>query len=201
MFAIRWSDIRPVSGREQVEGDQQQAMVTHKITLRYLEGLRPRFRITYRGRIFHIESVKNISERDKIVWTGIKSLDKAFSQLEMKAAGKATRQALRKGAKVIATDAKRRAPVDTGKLRDSIKVRAQRRSRIAIGVNAVTRDADFQGKRLFYALFVEYGTRRGQRPQPFMRPAFDANKDSVRQQILTDLWANIKTIARKNRKR
>lgn len=65
---------------------------------------------------------------------------------------------------LIETDAKRFAPVDTGRLRASIH-------------------ADFAADRLSaevadgvsYGIFVEFG-RRGQRAQPFLFPAYEKNR-------------------------
>ena len=64
------------------------------------------------------------------------------------------------------TEARRRAPVDTGYLRSSITVDlAQMGGDVVAG--EVTAGAN-------YAAYVENGTTR-QSPQPFMRPALEAN--------------------------
>jgi HK97 gp10 family phage protein len=60
------------------------------------------------------------------------------------------------GARIIAADAERRAPVLTGELRASIGEEG--------GEVVATSD---------HAIFVEYGTRRS-KAQPFLRPAKDA---------------------------
>ena len=58
----------------------------------------------------------------------------------------------------------RRAPVDTGRLRQSIGVRKIGEGHYRVGTN------------VSYAPFVEYGTR-GRRGNPFMRPAVEAVKN------------------------
>lgn len=61
-------------------------------------------------------------------------------------------------AKRIRDTARGYAPVRTGRLRDSINIQQPKKYEYSIGTD------------LFYAQFVEFGTRY-QRAQPFMRPA------------------------------
>lgn len=63
-------------------------------------------------------------------------------------------------------EARRRAPVDTGYLRSSITVGLEQMGGNVV-VGEVTAGAN-------YAAYVENGTTR-QSPQPFMRPALEAN--------------------------
>lgn len=65
--------------------------------------------------------------------------------------------------------ARERAPVDTGYLRSSIAVSVQPGQSAGSVVGEVTAGAN-------YAAYVEHGTSR-QRPQPFMRPAFEQSRD------------------------
>lgn len=62
-FAVRWMSIDPIEGREFWAAQQVNAEVTHRIRLRYLEGLSPKMRIVFQGRVFQIDSVRNLSER------------------------------------------------------------------------------------------------------------------------------------------
>lgn len=64
----------------------------------------------------------------------------------------------------VATGAKRRCPVDTGRLRSSINQQVGSDSK---GLVAVI------GTNVVYAPFVELGTR-WMRAQPFLRPALEA---------------------------
>lgn len=65
--------------------------------------------------------------------------------------------------------ARERTPVDTGYLRSSIAVSVQPGQSAGSVVGEVTAGAN-------YAAYVEHGTSR-QRPQPFMRPAFEQSRD------------------------
>jgi HK97 gp10 family phage protein len=64
-------------------------------------------------------------------------------------------------AEAIAKAAKENAPVDTGKLRDSIEVKSDGEVRIEVGVE--------------YGVAVEYGTYK-MAAQPYLRPAIDSAK-------------------------
>lgn len=70
-------------------------------------------------------------------------------------------------AQTIEADAKRKAPIDTGKLRQSIKSERVDAKTYEIKANATGLAP--------YAPFVEFGTRF-QRAQPFLFPAFFAGR-------------------------
>lgn len=75
-------------------------------------------------------------------------------------------EAMYTAAKMVESDAKRLAPVDTGMLRASISVRQDG-------------DTFFVGTLTPYAKFVEYGTRF-QAPQSFLRKSLYRNKESIK---------------------
>lgn len=54
----------------------------------------------------------------------------------------------------------------SGDMRRSIKIHKENRFYYVVGTN------------LFYAPYVEYGTRRGNSPKPFMKPVHDSHKDT-----------------------
>lgn len=86
----------------------------------------------------------------------------------------AAKQALRSGAYTVAADAKRRAPVRTGKLRDSIKVTGN-----SNGTRyKVSADATNNGYK--YGRIVEYSPKIN---KPFLHPALEANKSRIREGI------------------
>lgn len=95
----------------------------------------------------------------------------------------AFRTAARKSGKILASEQKRRAPVESGQTKRAIKVRAIKRTRTGVGVTVGTSQKDYTGDQ-FYAAFVEYGHKQGHRrlganrvfipARPFLRPAFDA---------------------------
>jgi len=114
---------------------------------------------------------------------------------DKKLANGAFRKGLRKGAKRIATASRAAAPIHDGPypasrqdrkpgtLRKTIKVRSMKRSRKGVGV----RVSDYYTGAGYYGAFQEYGTKR-QKAQPYLRPAFDKNKDAA----VNDLKQEIK---------
>lgn len=77
-------------------------------------------------------------------------------------------------ASVIEAEIRRRVPVDTGLLRDSLTHQSHRRQAAA----SVTIEMPHSGPdgTEHYAIFKEYGTSK-MRAEPFMRPGFAASKD------------------------
>lgn len=123
---------------------------------------------------------------------GLKELDKFLQQLPAKVEKNILRSALRAGANVVKEEAKARVPVDSGLLRDGLKVSTRSRR------GKVTATVKTTGKHGFIAGWLEFGTAAhkivgkaggmlsflgkfakgvehpGTRPRPFMRPALDA---------------------------
>lgn len=101
---------------------------------------------------------------------GLADLQRALDELPAKLEANIMRGALRAGTKVLATEAKRLAPVGppstenqrfyggrTGLLRDSIRIKTKmRRGRVTASVTAGGKTKD--GGDPYYARFVEYGT-------------------------------------------
>jgi SPP1 family predicted phage head-tail adaptor len=65
--ATRWASIDPLSGRELFAAQQIYAEATHQVRLRYLADLTPKMRLTYRGRVFDIQSIRNPEERRELL--------------------------------------------------------------------------------------------------------------------------------------
>jgi SPP1 family predicted phage head-tail adaptor len=63
--SIVWGSVEPISGREYFLAKQVQAETTHRIRIRYYAGLRPDWRILFGTRIFEIDSVINIEEKNR----------------------------------------------------------------------------------------------------------------------------------------
>jgi SPP1 family predicted phage head-tail adaptor len=61
-----FAQISPISGREQLKGDQIESPLTHRVTIRYRAGLLPKMRVVYGARLFNIRAIKNLEERN--VW-------------------------------------------------------------------------------------------------------------------------------------
>lgn len=131
-------------------------------------------------------------------------LARKLEALPVKTAKKILGRALRDGAKIVQAEMKARAPVRTGRMRKSITVRAQRRTRRAeIGMNVqldTRRHPDLitttaEGKRYFYPAVVEYGAR-GRPARPFMRPAFDTAKGRALTAVTNRLKSEIEKAAK-----
>ena len=59
-----WGAIKPASGKELYVAEQAQAEVSHVVTLRYCDCLTPRHRLKFGSRIFSVNFVRNIDERN-----------------------------------------------------------------------------------------------------------------------------------------
>lgn len=71
---ITWSDflkvfakIEPYSAREQFEKQQLKPRVTHKVTIRYVDGLTSDMRVKYGDRYLQIKGIRNIFEKDRFM--------------------------------------------------------------------------------------------------------------------------------------
>ena len=116
--------------------------------------------------------------KQKIV-TGDKELDKALEKLPLAMQKKPIRKGTRKVAHVVAAAAKMRAPVDTGDLEESIKVRAAKFARRS-GKFGHRVQVGEEGEIPTW-VFVEFGTierqtaagagRGAMQEDPFLRPA------------------------------
>ncbi|WP_434642754.1 phage head closure protein [Thermoanaerobacterium thermosaccharolyticum] len=58
-----WAAIEPLRGNERYTAQQVQSTLSHKVTIRYREGIKPQMRLTYKGRVFEVESVIDVEER------------------------------------------------------------------------------------------------------------------------------------------
>jgi len=81
---------------------------------------------------------------------------------------KAIPRALKLSGLVVEGKAKLLAPVDTGRLRNSIKSVMQSKTVVRVGTN------------VFYAKFMEFGTVFIS-PRPFLRPALRLSKNKIKQ--------------------
>jgi len=129
---------------------------------------------------------------------GLADLNKFLQQLPAKVEQSVLRGALRAGANVVMAEAKANVPVDSGQLRDGLKVSTNsRRGRVTAKVKATGKHAFIapwleygtaahkitakKGKGLFFGgLFVKGVQHPGARPKPFLRPALDGRaQDAV----------------------
>lgn len=63
--ATVWAAIEPIRGREYFEAQQVNAEVSHRIKCRYRSGILPVMRAVFGVRIFRIEAVINVDERNR----------------------------------------------------------------------------------------------------------------------------------------
>lgn len=115
--------------------------------------------------------------------------------------GKVLQQALTAGAKVIADDAKARAPARSGVLKRAIWSFRNRQNSNGVYEERAIRPRSgkkFQKSKrdAFYWRFVEFGTRF-MAAQPFMRPAFESRKEAALKAIMQRLAVAIDKAARK----
>ena len=129
---------------------------------------------------------------------GDEKLTKAFAALERVDQRKVMRKAHRAAFKPVLAAAKTYAPVGkTGKLKRFIKLRALKRSRVRTGVFVRTGTRSEMGLPTgdddpYYPAHVALG-QFNVAPVPFMRRAFDNNKDRVWRKFHVMLWRGIKT--------
>lgn len=104
--------------------------------------------------------------------TGLSELETALLELSDKAARRALRKGMRRGAIVVRNDARNRVRIARGKLRRSIRVRersdAEGWMRFAVEVP----------RSVFYGKFGEYGTSK-MAAWPFMRPAAESKTEEA----------------------
>lgn len=64
-FATRWAALEPLSGRELFEAQQLANKVGLRVRLRYLSEVTPAMRVLYGTRVFNIQAVINVEERNE----------------------------------------------------------------------------------------------------------------------------------------
>ena len=62
--ATVWAKVEPVSGREYYQSHQLKNAISHKITIRYRDGITEELRIVFEERIMKIESLINLEEQE-----------------------------------------------------------------------------------------------------------------------------------------
>jgi len=66
-IATAWAKVRPLSGREYLAASGVRAEITHEITMRYPIDVKPKDRVYFGTRLFDIDSVFTIDERNRFV--------------------------------------------------------------------------------------------------------------------------------------
>jgi len=132
-----------------------------------------------------------------ITLLGDKKLNKAFGALAVIDQRKVMRKSQRAAFKPVLKSAKANAPVRTGKLKKSLKLRALKRSRNRSGVFVRTGTRSELGipenAKYYYPAHVELG-HSDVAPVPFLRNAFDSNKDRVWRKFHVMLWRGTRDV-------
>lgn len=148
---------------------------------------------------------------------GLQQLNALLQQLPAKMEANILRGALRASGVVLRDEAKTQAPVDSGELRDSIRVSA----RIDKKNGSIRAKVTAGNRKVFYAHMVEHGTAAhfikpknrkslffaglakevvnhpGSRRHPFMRPAFDGKSGAAIQAFADYVRARIDKLVKK----
>lgn len=148
----------------------------------------------------------------KVKVNGLGDLARALKALPPEIASKnggPLKTALRAAAVVIQDDAKSRAPVDSGVLRDAISVKRDPRPLDVTERYVVkptrsrrvqriikTKKGNIGSTSAWYWHFLEFGTKYIT-ARPFMRPAFDSQKSNALQAFIGKLQTGIKRAAAK----
>jgi SPP1 family predicted phage head-tail adaptor len=64
-YTTRWASVEGVSAREALLNGQQDTNVTHKVRMRYVDGLSQKMRLLWRGRILDIVSLLEHNNRSE----------------------------------------------------------------------------------------------------------------------------------------
>ena len=135
---------------------------------------------------------------------GLQELTRALKKLPSEMRGRPLISATRAGARLIADDARNRAPVDSGGLQKNIGVFAIPKRRLGAGLDyGVEIRGDEKGKagdprNAYYWRFVELGTAN-QAAQPFLRPALATQSQAAIRAFTESFSRRLDTIARKAR--
>lgn len=134
---------------------------------------------------------------------GGKELEAALKQLPKATAKNVLRRALQRAAEPIVSAAEANAPHgQTGELKASeiASTRISRRQKSSAPKSGVTVFVGPSGLWGSLAHLIEFGTSKAP-AHPFLRPAWDENKDKVRSMIADEIWKALakaaRTLARK----
>ena len=127
---------------------------------------------------------------------GGKKLDKKLKAMDRRLAGKALKTGMKAAMEPVKTEAKRRAPRDTGALIRSIRIGVYSGRDYA---GAVVKTGTRKQLKIpsdaksYYPAFIEYGSQ-SVRARPFLRSAFASKKKVVLNRVIKDIKRAIETI-------
>ena len=115
----------------------------------------------------------------KVTVIGADKIKKTLKDMD-EAAGDVLEQGAIAGGKIALQYAKENCPVDTGTLRNSLKLSKDKKTK-----KKATVKVDYD-KNLKYGTFVELGVRR-RKPNPFLRNAVDKNQKEIDEEIVSTI--------------
>lgn len=118
------------------------------------------------------------SAKQKKVKVNLEGKEKIVKRLKQmgEAAGNVLMESAMAGGKIALEDAKRNCPVDTGALKNSLKLSKDKQTK-----KKATVKVDYD-KDIKYGTFVELGVR-GREANPFLRNAVDNNQKNINEEI------------------
>lgn len=126
---------------------------------------------------------------------GLAELKDAIEELPKATGTNVMKRALINAAQPIVADAERLAPRMTGKLQQSIDASPKQSARLRRGFDKKSKVEIYVGPGdLAQATLQEFGSSH-QRPQPFLRPAWQSNLKSTLESIKKELADEIKKAA------
>ena len=66
-FATVHANVLPLKGREFFNAQQINAETTTKFVIRYLAGITEKMRISYDSKVYNIQGIVNVGERDRMI--------------------------------------------------------------------------------------------------------------------------------------
>lgn len=134
--------------------------------------------------------------------TGDKELQRKLKALQGKDQKKVVRKALRAGGKIILAESKRLVPVDSGRLKKSLKLRAAKGKRQTFGVQVMTGSREELGidpnDKYYYPAAIELGIDQ-KRSRSYLRAAVKSKKRQFFAAFGREVAAGILRIARGKR--
>jgi HK97 gp10 family phage protein len=112
---------------------------------------------------------------------GMDAFVKELQAIAKRASGAQLEAALRSGALLIQNSAIAKAPFDTGTLRRSISTETAHTRDGAIARVGVPNHSE-DGTEMGYSIYQEFGTSK-MRAHPYLRPAFDEERDNAVREI------------------
>jgi HK97 gp10 family phage protein len=128
---------------------------------------------------------------------GLRELGLALKELDSRVQKRIARSATAAGARVIASEARARVPVNTGNVKKNIRTAnlkpiqpGLQESAVGVRVKGKTKES------AFYWTFLEFGTAK-MPAKPFIRPAFEAKKQEAAERMKEQLQKRIDAEAAK----